>query len=85
MQEEMNTKSVEHIAGQNYEARDVEALVDDELVIKDMNVEECDATKFNSSNKEGLIKIITIVINNITEPGFILKKNYDLKENKIRH
>jgi len=49
------------------------------------NAQECDATKFNSSNKDGLIKIITIVINNITDPGFILKKNYDLKENEIRH
>src|SRR5438552_1862326 len=56
MQEEMNNKNVEYITAENYEVQDIEAMVGDEWAIKDINVEECDATKLNSYSTDGLHK-----------------------------
>src|SRR4051812_22955437 len=65
MQQEMKSKSVEYITDQNCEEQDVEAFVD-EVMIKDMNVEECDATKLNGYSKDGLHKNKNIMYTLIT-------------------
>jgi uncharacterized protein len=68
MKEEMNSKSIEYIADQNYEVRNTEALVGDGVVIRHVNTEEfaSGGTKRNGYSKDRLHKNENIMYTLIT-------------------